>query len=258
VSTAIEYRQLESPALRMTYFAVPWDSEIFGFTVAQIDSIELGAGDPSADFLEFQRWCRDHSVRLTSCRLPHDRLRESAWLEAHGFRFIEMVYRPRFDRLEQEASPAAELVIDRALAGDLPALEEIADLAFTTGRFHLDPQLDRALSGKRYRSWVRSSFANPDHQVLKATLDGALVGFFVVEEADAAAYWHLTAMAPAFQGRGIGESLWRAMMARHRLAGVRAVETTISAHNVAVINLYAKLGFRFGEAQMTFHCTEAQ
>jgi len=242
----------------MTYFAVPWDSEIFGFGVAQIDSIELGVGDPAEDFLEFQRWCREQSIRLSSCRLSHDRLRESAWLESRGFRFIEMVYRPRLDLLQQESSPTSALVIDRALASDLPALDEIAGLAFTTGRFHLDPFLDRGLNGKRYRSWVRSSLANPDHQVLKATLGGALVGFFVVEETNETAYWHLTAMAPPFQGQGIGESLWRAMMARHRQAGMRVVETTISAHNVAVINLYAKLGFRFGEAQMTFHCTDTR
>lgn len=239
----------------MRYFAVPWDSETFGFGVAQIDSIELGTGDPASDFLEFEQWCRAQCMGLVSCRLAHDKLRESAWLESRGFRFIEMVYRPRLDRLPSASSPDSGLLITQAQARDLPALEEIAGQAFTTGRFHLDPFLERGLSGKRYRSWVRTSLANPEHQVLKATLDGALVGFFVVEEADAAAYWHLTAMAPAFQGRGLGESLWRAMVARHRETGIRVVETSISAHNVAVINLYAKLGFRFGEAQMTFHRT---
>ena len=67
---------------------------------------------------------------------------------------------------------------------------------------------------------------------------------------------HLTAIAPAFQNRGIGKALWRAMLSRHYQAGMRAVETTVSAHNTAVLNLYAQLGFRLHPGGMTLHCTD--
>ena len=43
------------------------------------------------------------------------------------------------------------------------------------------------------------------------------------------------------------------MLLRHRAEGATFVETTISGHNLAIINLYARLGFSFGAAQMTFH-----
>jgi RimJ/RimL family protein N-acetyltransferase len=46
------------------------------------------------------------------------------------------------------------------------------------------------------------------------------------------------------------------MMLLQRDNGMRAIETTISAHNTPVMNLYARLGFRFEDAQMTFHRTE--
>jgi ribosomal protein S18 acetylase RimI-like enzyme len=192
-----------------------------------------------------------------ACRLPHDRLRESAWLESCGFRFIEMVLRPRIALAAQAsaAAPHETLRIERAGLRDGPALEDIAGEAFGTGRLALDPFLDPALNGRRYRRWVRSSLDHPVQQALKATVDGDVAGFFVVEHAGDIAYWHLTAMAPRFQGRGLGEALWRAMLARHRDEGLRAVETTISAHNVPVLNLYAKLGFRFGAAQTTLHWT---
>src|SRR4051812_19638001 len=200
MNAGLRYREIESPALRMTYFAVPWDSEAFGFCVAQIAKLELGTGDPAADFAQFEQWCRQEAVRLVSCRLPQDRLRESAWLESRGFRFIEMVYRPRLALLQAELPTQAELVIAPIEACDLAVVESIAAEAFSTGRFLLDPALDRSLSGLRYRRWVRTSFSNPDHQVLKAEIDGAIVAFFVVEErSDGIAYWHLTAIAPAFQ-----------------------------------------------------------
>jgi RimJ/RimL family protein N-acetyltransferase len=43
------------------------------------------------------------------------------------------------------------------------------------------------------------------------------------------------------------------MIDRHRDRGMTAVETTISAHNLPVMNLYARLGFRFSQAEMTLH-----
>jgi RimJ/RimL family protein N-acetyltransferase len=90
--------------------------------------------------------------------------------------------------------------------------------------------------------------------VLKAEVAGDLVGFFIVEHRpDQSVYWHLTAIAPRWQGKGIGTSLWRTMLLRHRAEGATSVETTISAHNAPAMNLYARLGFSFASAQMTFH-----
>ena len=77
---------------------VPWDTEIFGFPVAQVTRVELDERADATDVLEaFDSWCLDHDVRLVSCRLDHLQLRESMALESLGFRFIETVYRPRFD-----------------------------------------------------------------------------------------------------------------------------------------------------------------
>jgi RimJ/RimL family protein N-acetyltransferase len=101
---------------------------------------------------------------------------------------------------------------------------------------------------------VQNSFADPRHEVLKATIAGDLVGFFIVEDRpDAGAYWHLTAIAPTWQGKGIGRRLWAAMVARHHAAGQQRIETTISAHNAPVLNIYTRLGFKFDAPRMTFH-----
>ncbi len=248
---------IDAPALKMRYFNVPWDSTIFGFPVVQIEGIDIVDGDPAPAFLPFEQWCHDIGCRLVCCRMPHDRLRESGFLERRGFRFIEMVYRPRFEDLSRLPDFQTDLGIYEAAADDLVEIENIARSAFVTGRFVLDERLDVRLANERYSVWVRNSFADPQHQVLKAVIDDRIAGFFIVESRpDGTAYWHLTAVSPDFQHRGVGKSLWKAMMTRHRDAGMRAVETTISAHNTPVMNLYATLGFRFGEADMTFHRTD--
>lgn len=234
---------------------VPWDSETFGFPVAQIDHLDLGAAaTASALFEDLDAWCADHDVRLISCRLDHGRLRESMTLEAVGFRFVETVYGPRLGSLHRIGDPRHEIDVAEASPGDVGSIEAIASSAFTTGRFLLDQRLDPSLSHRRYANWVRTSFGDPRHTVLKAEVGGDLVGFFVVERrSDGVVYWHLTAMAPQWQGQGLGLSVWQTVLLRHRAEGVTSVETTLSGHNLAAINLYARLGFSFASSQMTFH-----
>ena len=247
--------RLEHDGASLDIVLVPWDSEVFGYPVAQIERFDLGrATTAAALFDDLETWCADQGVRLISCRLDHERLAESAALEEHGFRFIETVLVPRLGPLKDLDPPRRTIDVEEASAADLDAIEAIASTVFTTGRFLLDRRLDPELSHRRYANWVRTSFADARHTVLKAEVAGDLVGFFIVEHrSDGGVYWHLTAMAPRWQGQGLGLSVWRTMLLRHRAEGATSVETTISGHNLPVLNLYARLGFSFASSQMTFH-----
>jgi GNAT superfamily N-acetyltransferase len=247
--------RLESAGAILECSILPWDSEIFGFQVAQISHLDLGEDADAAEIFEaFETWCAEHAVRLVSCRLDHLRLRESMALEDAGFRFVEMVYGLRLDSFDGISPPQRTIQVAVATGGDLTAIEEIAYSAFTTGRFLLDPRLPPELSQRRYATWVRNSFGSSGQTILKAEVDGDLAGFFIVEDRqDASVYWHLTAIAPRWQGKGIGSSVWRTMLLRHRTAGATLVETTISGHNLPIINLYQRLGFSFASAQTTYH-----
>jgi RimJ/RimL family protein N-acetyltransferase len=240
---------------QLEFFLVPWDTEILGFPVAQIERIEVESdGDPASGMEEFSSWLDRHEIGLASCRLASDRLRESMLLEANGFRFIEMVYSPVLSPIPAPSRIDGDLGIAKAQPEDLPGIEGIAESAFATSRYILDWRLDGEATQRRYRVWVQNSFADPRHEVLKATIAGDLVGFFIVEDRpDAGAYWHLTAIAPTWQGKGIGRRLWGAMVARHHAAGQQRIETTISAHNAPVLNIYTRLGFKFDAPRMTFH-----
>jgi ribosomal protein S18 acetylase RimI-like enzyme len=262
-----EVLRIERAGAVLDAFVVPWDSAALGVPAAQIRELSLPPAtggdrrdpdDQLADELlgAFDAWCREHDVRFAACRLDHLRIRESIALERADFRFVETTYEVGLDDLGIVATPAADVVIERVRPGDpdLAAAIAIAGSAFTTGRFAVDPRLDPAVNGRRYAAWVASSAAAERQIVLGARLLGEVVGFFVVEDVAAdTVYWHLTAVAPAAQGRGIGRSLWQAMVARHRAAGARSIRTTISGHNLPVINLYARLGFRFVGSGQTLH-----
>jgi RimJ/RimL family protein N-acetyltransferase len=246
---------LSTSSVHVEFFLVPWDTEILAFPVGQISAITCFDQERAqADFSGFERWRDEQEIRLISCRLPHDRLIESMFLEQRGFRFVEMIYKPRLDTVQEAAFQANGLEIAVAGDSDVPILEQIAGGAFRTDRFHVDPRLEGSLGDRRYRTWVRNSFEHPTQRPLKIVQADAIVGFFVVEYLPGNhCYWHLTALTPEVQGKGLGKRAWRAMISHHKEIGVASIETTISARNAPAVNLYASLGFRFQSPAMTLH-----
>jgi len=246
---------LNTDALTLAYFQVPWDSDIFGFPVGQITHIQVD--DPTEAGVElgaFQAWLQEREIQLVSCRLAHDRLRESMFLEQAGFRFVEMVLHPHVADLQGYSCAPQGLRVERAVESDLTDIEAIATRAFGYERFHADPRLQPDLADRRYQTWVRNSCNHAQQRLYKISDGPDLVAFFVTENhPDGLCYWHLTAIAPELQGRGYGKRVWREMLRHHQREGMARVATTIAARNTPVLNLYSSLDFRFQPPEMTFH-----
>jgi RimJ/RimL family protein N-acetyltransferase len=246
---------LKTSELRLEAGLVPWDTAAFGFPVGQITALEVLSPAIGCHALAgFFEWAAAERIGFASCRLPLARLRESMLLEENGFRFVEVVLHPCIELPVPAEGAPADLAIVEANAADLPELEAIAAGAFEHGRIHIDPRLGAELGARRYSRWVRNTLDHPRQRLLKILDADRIVGMFIVEAmADGSVYWHLTAVAPALQGRGYGLRVWRAMLTRHAEEGMRSVSTTIAAGNIRVLNLYSRLAFRFLPPEMTFH-----
>lgn len=252
---AIE-QEIDTPALRLRYHLAPWDAATVGAPVAAISSIEVrDQAAAAADFPVFQEWYRRSGVVLVSCRLPHERLVECGFLESQGFRFIELNYRPECDDLEQiKLDDSVQYAVEHASRADEDAIAGMARQVFEASRFHHDPMIDSRIGHLRYERWVRNAFRNPQQSVLKCHVDGNIVAFFVVEAPQPERrFWSLVGLAPGMAGRGIGATVWRAVLRWHRDEGVTHVSTSISSLNLRVLNLYVKLGFRFPAPEITLH-----
>ncbi len=244
--------------LRMEYGLLPWDEAACGFPVAQIRSmVIMDDAKVGREFVEFEHWRREYRVGLVSCRLPEDALRESMFLETRRFRFLEMVIEPRANISQLPVCHEPRVQILPADEADLPGIQQIARTAFRTDRFHMDHRLPSDCASARYSRWVESAFRHPSQRLFKAEDSGRLLAFFLIEEEAQrrVSYWHLHAVSPAFQGQGWGRRIWRAMIERCRVLSMKEINTTISLRNPAVLNLYARLGFRFAHPQMTLHWT---
>jgi len=247
---------VDTSRLKLSVVDAFWDSEIFGFPVAQIRDIAVwNQSGAIEDYVQYQEWVKSEGIGLVTCRLPHDKLNESMFLESRGFRFVEMVLHPQLDLLPSLAIPYdGRIRIELADRQDLPQLVGVAENAFGCERYHMDPRIDSRLADKRYGRWVRNSYSHQSQKLLKVVDGNYLIGFFVVEcRSDQSVYWHLTAISPELKGRGYGYKVWLAMLRYHQDEGYVSVSTTISARNISVHNLYVKLRFRFKSPEMTFH-----
>jgi len=246
---------LDTPRLFLAWEEAPWDSAIFGAPVLQISRILVRDKDAAQDMLAFEADRDRLRVALVSCRMSCDQMRESILLEQRGFRFIEMLYQPVLADLHAVPRQVETgLVVEKACQAQLPILEGIAGQAFRNERFHVDPLLDPALGDQRYRSWVRNSFAHASQRLWAIRDTERIVAFFVTEMlGEGTCYWHLNAVARECQGQGYGKRVWQLMIEHARKQGASRIRTSIVARNYRVLNLYARLGFRFPQPLMTFH-----
>ncbi len=244
----------ETLALDLVYHLTPWDEPALGGATAAIARINLKAETNAVSaFRPFRDWCVFNEVKLVSCRLPHDRLRESGFLEGQGFRFIELNYRPWIKGLGH-FSVDQDIEVHPAVPSDEAEICALAGRVFQTGRLHVDPMVGPKIGNRRYALWAANAFRHPGQEVLKCLMGGRIVAFLVVERPTAASrFWSLVGLAPELSGKGLGRRIWRALLAIHHREGVEEVSTSISSHNVIVHNLYVSLGFRFPAPDITLH-----
>ena len=234
---------------------MPWDTDVFNFPVAQISELMIkDFTRAKVGFESLFQWVNTHGIRMISCRLLHEKLGTSFFLEKNGFKFIEMVLHPVMENIQDIEVPDTRLKVCHAPETDIALIQNMAETCFVHERFHIDPRLSNELANIRYGRWVTNSTQSNSQLLLKIVDGNEIVAFFIVEHRqDKSVYWHLTAVSPKFQGRGYGRKAWWAVLGNHQANGVNQVSTTISVRNTPVLNLYSQLQFKFAPPEMTFH-----
>lgn len=213
--------------------ATPWDSAAFGMPTFELTEYSEAA------LAEAARTPGHYTVKV-------EPLADKALLHAHGFYYC--------DTLLATAGSVARLTALDAPPGlrvaktvDTEAVLAICHGAFSHGRFHRDFMLSPAHADLRYDNWLR--------QLLDA---GSVYGLFREQELGgfigvSANSLVLHAIAPSMRGQGLAKYWWHAVIEELFAAGHATVTSSISASNVAVVNLYASLGFSFQHPQDIYH-----
>lgn len=214
------------------FIAVPWDTAVFGIPVYEIVS-------PTLDALRLATQSPGHyTARI-------DPLATKQSLHHCGFYYCDTLIEPYCD-LEQFI-PFNDMDVSVCPDLELHSLLGICHGAFSHGRFHRDFNLSLAQANQRYDNWLAHLHATG--KVYGLLYRGELAGFIAVDGNKLV----LHALGKSQRGRGLAKSFWTPVCRTLFEAGHTQLTSSVSATNLAVMNLYARLGFRFRNPVDIYH-----
>jgi ribosomal protein S18 acetylase RimI-like enzyme len=210
---------------------VPWDSTALG-----CDAYELSAATP--EVLKQARAPGHYTIRV-------DPLADKRAIHEHGFYYCDTLIEPYCAAGNFKPQPHPAAGASRATA--LETLMAICRGGFQHDRFHRDFNVERARADQRYVNWLRTLHAAG--KVYGLTWQDEVAGFIACEGGKLV----LHALDAKHRTRGFARHLWSAVCADLVRQGVSELSSSISATNLAALNLYVALGFRFRNPVDLYH-----
>jgi len=211
---------------------VPWDRTVFGMSCFEITM-------PSDKNLAHAATTPGHyTVKV-------DPLSDKSLLHRYEFYYTDTLLEPWCcpQQFVPHPHPEVSLNMDVAIDDLLPMCER----SFVYGRFHRDFNLSSQQSDQRYKQWLTQM--HHSEGVMGLLFQNELAGFIAHEEGAL----RLHAVDKRYRDRGLAKYLWTAACMYLFEHGINEIHSSISAANLAVVNLYASLGFRFRHAVDVYH-----
>lgn len=233
---------------------LPWDSAFFGRRIARLrgDTLDDARARAAAE------WCAAAGVDCLYFLARTDDHTTVSAAEAHGFglKDVRLTYSRRLPAPGGVGlpEPPEGLALRAGNADDVPALEEIAETAFTDTRFYFDQGFERRRVADLYRLWVRQSVERYPDSVRVLDQDGRASGFITCDRsADGTGQVGVAAVAASLRGRGLGQMLYQAALDWFARNSVASVTYVTQARNTGAQRLVQQLGFRITATQLWYH-----
>lgn len=256
MSFELAFRSFPAPAGPLRIAEVTWDSATFGLPMYELRCPE----DPAALEAHLPGLLASLGAgrAMVAVKVPCGAAVYGSVLARQGFYPVETLLElhhslERFKPLV--ARMPAGLRLRPAVEADEPALESLARSAFEADRFHQDPHLPRDRADERFAQWIRRGMAAGDPVFVFE--DGReIFGFYHVQETppgSRSVRLSLAAMAAGRRKLGFGALMYQAVLLECRARGFAVAWTHVSAANLDVLNLFARLGFAVRNPVVTFH-----
>ena len=206
----------------------------------------------------FSAFCCDMGLKkgdLLYVRLPSDNTLLCKQASDAGFYFVEQSIEPFIDFKKWDRSRYEDLFIPLINADDSNIADaiDIANSSFHDLRFHRDLSIAHELANFRYRKWLENSYNRGDFVSL-SMCNGEVAGFILWRlYGDQMASINLNCVREAYQGKGLGKSLFASCVEQCRLMGAKMVVSGISSANLPSFNACVRSGFLFRNPTVVFH-----
>lgn len=209
-----------------------WDAAAFGLATYELADASV------ASLRQAIQTPGHHTVRV-------DPLASKQRLYKYGFYYCDTLIEPHCAKGALKISTHPDTSIDKDV--DWQKLLSICHGAFVHGRFHRDFNLDRACANIRYDNWLRQLY--DQQRVYGLFWRNELAGFIAYSGNSLV----LHAVAETCRGKDVAKYWWGTVCSELLSAGHAEVKSSISAANMAALNLYASLGFGFRNPMDIYH-----
>ena len=212
--------------------STPWDTKIFGYNCFEIT-------DSNEKTLMYAAKTPGHySIKV-------DPLSSKALLHKYGCYYTDTLIQPycTASRLKRFSDANISILNNP----DILPLLAMCDGTFLHGRFHRDFNLSQTSADQRYQQWLTQ--LNEHNEVLALMVGQQTAGFIAHDHGN----FLLHAMDKKFRRKGLAKYCWSAACEYLFNLGIQEITSSISASNLAALNLYASLGFRFNHAIDIYH-----
>lgn len=237
---------------------LPWDTEVFGFPVADWrpgDALTVArARDAVGEAI--RHWAESKRAQVISARFPSADAVGRLVLSLLGFEFIDCSVAVEISDLQRAALPQGRYLVRPVQLEDHGGIVRIAEEAFQLDRYHADARFPRTLPERRHRLWMQDLLGSPATAAQTWTVGapGQPEGLITAVFAPGQAEIQLAAVDVRRHGRGLGWSLFAgALRALKERGGVGRCISKQYASNTPMMNVFARVGFRFVDAQALFH-----
>lgn len=210
----------------------PWDTAAFGMPTWELTEYSEKA------LQQASQTAGHHTLKV-------DPLADKRLLQEYGFYYCDTLIEPHCDTRRLRAAQHPDATISKDV--DIEPALAICHGAFTHGRFHRDFNLPKAAADLRYDNWLKQLL--DAQQVYGLYWQGALAGFIGHSGNNLV----LHALAEKYRGKGLSKYWWSAVCGELLATGFHEVKSSVSASNLAVLNLYVSLGFAFTHPQDIYH-----
>lgn len=212
--------------------STPWDTAAFGMPTWELAEYSEAALEQAA------QTAGHHTLKV-------DPLANKQLLHEYGFYYCDTLIEPHCKAVRLRVAQHPDATMSREV--DTGQVLAICHGAFAHDRFHRDFKLHQAAADLRYDNWLKQLLAA--RQVYGLYWQGALAGFIGYSGNSLV----LHAVAQNYRGKGLSKYWWSAVCGELLSMGHDEVKSSISATNLAVLNLYASMGFSFSSPWDVYH-----
>jgi RimJ/RimL family protein N-acetyltransferase len=220
-------------------YLTPWDSRALGIDTYEIIYESTEQLKQSLHQIQQENKAGHYTVKI-------DPLASKRILHEFGFYYCDTMVEPYCT--VEFFIPHVKEGIELSQKVDFQTLLNICHGAFIHDRFHKDFNIERHLADIRYDLWLKDLWEAK--QVFGLMYFDEVVGFWGFSKNKIV----LHAMSERYRGKGLSKYFWSCACQALFEKKYTELVSSISISNLAVLNLYASLGFRFRRPVDVYHC----